>query len=313
MSPWLHRLFELTVECNAPLPFAPYSTSRLVDMVVTLGRGPSSAATRFTSWFRTLESNGWLEGDFQQIAFEDGSRFGVDTSGKRVWGWWPETLSYEDGLPYLAGPVLGAALRLRGFQTLHASAVAVDGRGIAILGAAGMGKSTTAAALANISLPILTDDIAALRREDSAFVVIPSYPRLNLWPESAKALFGETTLPAICPENVSWNKRFITLGLGEFRFAEQAVPLSRVYVLGERGATPQVRERLTTRDGLATLFANLQGVRLLDTLQRRRTFDDLTHLVNSVPIFRVCAPSALHDMPLFADCLVRHAQDRNVV
>ena len=48
----------------------------------------------------------------------------------------------------VVGSVMGCALRLQGIPCLHSSVIAVDNRAIAIIGAKGAGKSTTAAALA---------------------------------------------------------------------------------------------------------------------------------------------------------------------
>ncbi len=57
---------------------------------------------------------------------------------------------------------MGTALRLQGKICLHSSVIAVGEYALAIIGAKGAGKSTTAAALAKRGYPILADDIAVL-------------------------------------------------------------------------------------------------------------------------------------------------------
>lgn len=70
---------------------------------------------------------------------------------------------YVDLLPILAaGTVLSMLHGLRGGTMLHASAVDVDGRALAIAGRSGQGKSTLAALLCAAGAPLITDDVLAL-------------------------------------------------------------------------------------------------------------------------------------------------------
>ena len=107
------------------------------------------------------------------------------------------------------GPVIAFTLRLRGVTCLHASCVAVDDRAIALLGRPGAGKSTTAAAFAQLGYSVLSDDVVVLDDRNGQFRVQPGYPRVNLWPDSVHALFGsEDALPPITP---TWGKRYLSL------------------------------------------------------------------------------------------------------
>src|SRR5262249_13008672 len=77
---------------------------------------------------------------FFEIAFADETLFVLSESGDEVWAAWPDSLTFEDTVTYLQGPILGCLLRIRGLQVLHASAVEVHGQGVALLGGAGFGK-----------------------------------------------------------------------------------------------------------------------------------------------------------------------------
>jgi serine kinase of HPr protein (carbohydrate metabolism regulator) len=59
--------------------------------------------------------------------------------------------------------MMGFVLLLRGCISLHACAVAIDDRAVAIVGPAGAGKSTTAAALADQGYSILAEDVVTLQ------------------------------------------------------------------------------------------------------------------------------------------------------
>jgi len=138
--------------------------------------------------------------------------------------------------------------QLRNRTCLHASAVVVDGRILALLGAKGAGKSTSAAAFARAGYPVLADDIVVLAEQDGRFMAEPAYPSLRLWPSSVEALFGRPdALPLLTP---TWDKRGLDLTLSSYQFQEDALPLAALYVLGERSALghssiPQTRFSVT--------------------------------------------------------------------
>jgi hypothetical protein len=60
---------------------------------------------------------------------------------------------------FLEGNILAHALAADGFLALHASAVEVDGRALAIIGPSGMGKSTLAALLCAAGAALVADDV----------------------------------------------------------------------------------------------------------------------------------------------------------
>ena len=66
---------------------------------------------------------------------------------------------------FATGTILALILGLQGEHPLRASAVAVDGRAIAIAGASGSGKSTLAAKLCIAGASFVTDDLLRLTRD----------------------------------------------------------------------------------------------------------------------------------------------------
>lgn len=63
---------------------------------------------------------------------------------------------------------------------LHASCVAVDGRGLLILGPSGSGKSTLALALIALGADLVADDQTALSVEDGALIARCPDPLLGI-------------------------------------------------------------------------------------------------------------------------------------
>jgi len=220
-------------------------------------------------------------GDYLHFHYSDGPEFFIDRAGESVWSFWPEQVDFDDVLTYLAGPAFGYLLFLRGATLFHASAVAIGDKAIALLGPAGAGKSTTAAAFALAKFPVLSDDIVAVTEQDRDFLVQPAYLRLCLWPDSVEALYGSPeALPRLAE---SWEKRGLELG-GSYQFEKRSLPLAAVYVLGDRispspGGTIA---RLAPREFLISLVGNRYANRLPNQM-RAQEFDTLARLVNRVP------------------------------
>jgi hypothetical protein len=230
-------------------------------------------------------------GDYFGFLYRDEVRFAVERQGREIWGDWPESYTLEDACTYLLGPVLGFVLRLRGVTCLHASAVAVDGQAIALVGSPGAGKSTIAAAFAQCGFSVVADDVVALAEDGRNFQVQPGYPRLNLWSDSVRALFGsDEALPRITP---TWDKRYLELGDNGLGFAANPLPLGAIYVLGTREgdlAAPVIDD-IAGSNALRDLVTNTYVNYLLDREMRSREFDVLTRLVVRMPIRRVRAPA----------------------
>ena len=226
-------------------------------------------------------------GEYFGFFYGDGTRFAVERRGREVWADWPKNYALEDACTYLFGPVMGFVLRLRGTVCLHASAVAIDDRAIALVGLPGAGKSTAAAAFACVGLPVLSDDVVALAERAEQFLVQPGYPRVNLWPDSVRALFGsEEALPQITP---TWEKRFLPLDQNGHHFASTPLPLGAIYILDSRNGavSSPVVEELSGEEAFMALVANTYVNYLLDQDMRRREFDVLGRVVSDIPVRRV--------------------------
>src|SRR6185437_8241442 len=80
------------------------------------------------------------------------------------------------------GPVQAILWHQRGLLPLHASAISVNGKAVALAGPSGVGKSTLAAALVG-NHAVLADDICIIDPSDRP-TMLPSTPRLRLWREA---------------------------------------------------------------------------------------------------------------------------------
>lgn len=114
----------------------------------------------------------------------------------------PESDLKKGGFRFLvSGFGLGLLLHLRGYTTIHASAVVLQSGVVAFVGQKGMGKSTTAAALNAHGHPVFTDDLLVLNTSGDGIIAYPGFPYLKLTPDSIIASVEEdpSDVPQIDP------------------------------------------------------------------------------------------------------------------
>jgi hypothetical protein len=172
--------------------------------------GPLTASERGFARFYWPEI-GWIE-------VHDGRRILVDPAP----GASPEIVSH-----IVQGIGMATLLDQRGIFTLHASAVAIDGIAVGILGWKGHGKSTLCATLYGRGHGFMTDDVLAVTGTAAAMSVLPGTAQIKLYPDSLEASLGESAeaLPQI------WSlspKRFRHVADGVL----EPLPLGAIYVLG---------------------------------------------------------------------------------
>jgi hypothetical protein len=228
--------------------------------------------------------NGWF-----RLSYADGTDFLVDEIGSQIWIVWSDGFTLDDACSYLLGPVMGFVLRLRGLVCLHASAVVIEGRALAIIGPPGAGKSTTAAAFAACGHAALSDDVVPLSEANGGFEAHPGYPRVRLWPSSVRAL---AEIDRSIPELPSaWGARRYHLNLQQqgYAFQTEPRPLGAIYVLADRSsdnAAPSI-EPLSGRRSVLALIGNSFASTLFDRAMRARDLDVLSRVAATVPVRQV--------------------------
>jgi hypothetical protein len=174
-------------------------------------------------------------------------------------------------------------LHQRGYVTLHASCVNLGGRSVAFLGHSTAGKSFIAAALHSRGHAILADDVTVVDVEGSIPSVYPGFPGLQLLPDAVKHFGCSMEEPEgfdLLDEKITW--RFP----GEF--PQQAVPLSRLYLL-EDG--PSVRiERPNRHRAAFELVRHSYWIRLMHDARPASYFLQCARLSETVPVLRLIRP-----------------------
>jgi hypothetical protein len=250
--------------------------------------------------------------------YGDGSSFDLSRDTRKVWCRFTAPHVVADATVYLLGPILGFILRLRGVLCLHASAVVVDSRAVALVGPAGAGKSTTAGAFAAAGHAVLSDDLVALRTVGDSWIAQPAYPHLRLWNDGERVLFGTAgQLPRLTP---TWEKRKLPLSPrasgvaggeapaagAEFEFARTAAPLRAIVFLPEnRGAPPiPALVRMPGKAALLSLAGETYANYLLDAPMRRDELAALSALVESIPVWEAMARDDHLQLPELISAIV---------
>ena len=294
-------IYGLGVRANRIIPGVPSSASAAVDLQISFGSLPHWIHEPSTTQTETAYVAGYvgvngqpvlrvfriLEGEYYRFCYSDQTEFLVNKAGSEIWANWVEPLTLEDTATYLLGPIMGFVMLLRGIVCLHASAVAFGDQAIAIVGPAGSGKSTTAAAFSTLRYSVLAEDVVTMDDCDDHFLVRPAYPCIRLWPASVKALYGtEDHLPKLTP---NWDKCYLDLTERPEQFPQQSLKLAAIYLLAPRIDNPDAPliEALEKSEGLMSLVANTYASKLMDKQMRAREFDVLSRVINKVPLRRV--------------------------
>jgi serine kinase of HPr protein (carbohydrate metabolism regulator) len=174
------------------------------------------------------------------------------------------------------GPARGVERYLRGTGVgLHASAVALQGRGVLFLGGSGAGKSTLCAHLVARGAELLADDVVLVSATASGVVVEPT--------EGEHLLdAGACSLLDVRPSDQLGQKRVVR----PERVAVAAVPLLACVelVVGTLGI-----ERLTGMQAMVPLAKARLCPQLNDPERTLRDFDSLAELAKT-PVFRMHRP-----------------------
>lgn len=223
-GPFHHRLFGLNVLSDLECPELPPGTGT-TDVVVRL-------APPWTDTAAGLEARPgrvvWRVPRAGRFVVEDGNAISIEAH---------EGVDEDTLRLLLLGTPVGALLHQRRVLPLQGAAVCRDGRSVLLIGAAGAGKSSVAAALRRHGWRLQSDDICAVRLEGGVAVCEPGVPRRRLWPDTLIALGDDPDAhPRLRPD---LEVRHVSVGDSDFH--DGAAPITSVVLIAPgRAAVPEL-------------------------------------------------------------------------
>ena len=240
------------------------------------------------------------------LRFPDMADFEVSRDGLAVSVWPALGVSVGTVEHLHLNQVLPLALSRQGRLVLHASAVEIDGIGVAFTGESGRGKSTLATSFATSGARFLTDDGLQLDWHNGQCWITPSHPSVRLWEDSQKALIHHAVNLGSA---VDFTPKVRLLAGDRLAFCDSAQPLRQVYFLGNGVAPSLTIEAVRPSEALMELVKNSF---LLDIEERELLawhFDEMVRLAELPIYYRLDYPRRYEDLPRVREAIIRHVLD----
>ena len=205
----------------------------------------------------------------------------------------------------LRGQVLPFAALLRGFETFHASAVALDGRALAFAGRSTAGKTSVAVNLLLRGAELVTDDVLALEPGDGRPLAHPGAAVVSLRHSEAAVLGGRARPLGSVLEDDGEATRLLAPR------CQAPLPLAALYVL-QRGEAPGAGangvsiEPIDPPDPRLLLSASFNFV-VRSPERLRNQLEVCSRLASEVPLFRLRSGPGFSAADV-AEAVERHAR-----
>jgi hypothetical protein len=224
------------------------------------------------------------------VIARDGRRVGMAPGPVAAWRW----------QRLLTAQVLPIAALAQGLDLFHASAVAVEGRVLAITGESGAGKTTLAAQLMLSGAEFVCDDALAIERADGRLIAHCGPPLMNL---------RESTATLLRPAE----RRRLGEELGSdesgprlrVRGSRAALPLGAFFVLRRGARRSGVRIRRLSPPAPDLLLGAGFGTAIRTSDRLVRWLDVCARIAASTPVYTV--ESAAHVPPSAVAATIREA------
>ncbi|GLR47038.1 hypothetical protein [Sphingomonas astaxanthinifaciens] len=277
------RLFGLTIASEIALPgLLPADPAAPVDVTV---RRADLAGTA-------------------DLVVEEAGSFAV-RGGREILVDAPADMPARNVRLYLLGSAMGMLLHQRGLMPLHANAVVVDGKAVAVAGTSGAGKSTLAGWFHRQGYKLIGDDVIVIRPDEDAAIAFPGVPRLRLWGEALEGLgFARDGLDRSYIEE-DFDKWDVPVAAAALASEGQA--LGAIYILADG---PEIAIRpLSGAAAVSALFdQTYRGGYVAQTGTATDHWRAVTAIARIVPVFTLERPRDLTRLAVLGETVLAHAR-----
>ncbi len=226
-----YGVFGFTIESTIEFPeLEQAGTGDQVDWRICAVQGEcpgfAAASLGIDSVYGDVHVRTYASETMLRMAFDDTGVFDVHRARREI-VWYPGPFPTEAAVRAdVLGRVMALAAHADGYLTLHASAVSIAGRAVAVVGPKHAGKSTLALALVRNGARLITDDTLVVRLQPGAVWAAPGIQRIRVWEDTARAL-------GLCVSGNGEGKPAATLAPNERETAP--LPLAACYLLAPSG------------------------------------------------------------------------------
>lgn len=225
----LHNIYGLVVAASRPLPAGRAEAPADILIREHSSRRPSRLPPNPRGYSYDQLENGDIHVSWSEL-FD----FVVSADGSVIDVYCGSAPDVEPVYTYLISQVISVALLQKGIESLHASAVAIDGKAIVLVGDSGYGKSTLTAALIQLGAQLITDDLLVLQERAGSYEALPGARRLKLAPETAALVGISNGMPMM-----DGSGKFV-YALEDSACVNSRVPVERIVLLAPLAARPLV-------------------------------------------------------------------------
>lgn len=204
---------------------------------------------------------------------------------------------------FVVGRCLPLASMLRGYEVLHAGAVAMGGGVVAIVGPRGVGKTSLTFHLMLRGASFFTDDVLALRAIGSSLAAYPGFGVLNLRRSEHARLSSDECVRLGVPLGQTGEQKLhfaVTPG-------PEPLPLLALFLLAPGGAQRQSTLRPLSAPDPMRLLASTFVHESRSAAHLARLLDVCARVAETVPIIEVARGTA-EDAAQLATRLTNHVQ-----
>jgi hypothetical protein len=304
---------------STPWPLAGVAARTAGTWEVAFEQGEPEAFAEARSAVPDHLKGHWTQG----AALPDGSRyrrwenlfeFLVASDGRQIRARFLPDSSEEAFLAYLLVDALSFSMIRLGREPLHATAVHTDGGVVAFIGRSGDGKSTLGALFVQSGMPLVTDDMLVTTAESDWFVAHPGPPRIKLYREMARLIFGDGWHGA--PMNPATDKLIVPLK--ESQAPRRPGVLRALYLIGTgqigpahtrtgqtsvQPARPEIR-RLRPAEAFPRILAATATHWADEPARLKAQFAFVTRLVERVPVNTLVYPRNWDQMASVRDAVL---------
>ena len=296
----MYHAFGLNIQSELDLLTLPLSDQTEPDVIIQLSDIDKNGLTNPRDkqlYFQASPGKFWLHvPDIAWFLIEDGNRIQV----------MPEENADTQSINlFLLGSCMGVILHQRNNMVMHANAIRFGDQCVIFAGPSGNGKSTLAAAFHQRGYEVLSDDVSAINEDDE---VLPGYPQIKLWHDTAKKLgFDTKSLKQI---RLQVEKYACPLEQG---FCQTTLPIRAMYILLTHNQNDFTLEPLKGMDKFEPIKNNTYRLQYLEGLGlKAQHLQRAGQLAGQIDVTRITRPEHDFQLDQLVDVILKDLESKGI-